>query len=461
MMRGYLTVFLSLSLSALIGFVLLLAGNAVKNAEKVRLECISDIGLNSVLSEFSVALQERYELFYIDTSYLGGDPSISRMEERLDYYIRRNLDLHPEDKPWTNAALNKVVISEQVVAAEGKGSSMKYQAAKYIEDSGITREEAEIFPYLEIAASLDQRDVCGEWSSLQEQIAGIELPQVLNEKGELTEVPLGNPADRVFGFTGSDILYLLELDMDGIGAGRIRKQDYISGRELQNVTGAYEKGADNEQFLTYLFEKMGNYRTVREDSFLSFQLEYIAQGEASDYENLKAVADRLVNWRFAVNYDAALSDAGLYEEANSLAASLYAVQLKKELEQPVTLSILYACAYLESLAEVKTLLGGGRVESQKDSLHIGMDQILSGELPSGFADGAGLSYEQHLACMVMLAGEESRNLRSMDIMEMDIRALTGNPDFAMDFCVGKFCAQIFAKGMGGEEYSLCRTYGYD
>ena len=128
MMRGYLTVFLSLSLSALIGFVLFLTGNAIRNGGKVRLECATDIGMNSVLAEFSTALQERYDLFYIDASYLGREPSVSNIEERLDFYIRRNLSIKSDKKPWIDVELEKVTIPEVAVASEGIGASMKYQA---------------------------------------------------------------------------------------------------------------------------------------------------------------------------------------------------------------------------------------------------------------------------------------------------------------------------------------------
>ena len=83
MMKGHLTVFLSLSLSLLTGFILLLTGNAVKNAVKVRYECAVDTGMNAVLSEFHIGLFERYGLIYIDASYLERQPCISNTEDRI------------------------------------------------------------------------------------------------------------------------------------------------------------------------------------------------------------------------------------------------------------------------------------------------------------------------------------------------------------------------------------------
>ena len=86
-MKGYLTVFLAMSLSILTGFILLLTGSAVKNAEKVRFESAVDTGMNAVLSEFHIGLLERYGLIYVDASYLGSKPSIANVEARLKYYV--------------------------------------------------------------------------------------------------------------------------------------------------------------------------------------------------------------------------------------------------------------------------------------------------------------------------------------------------------------------------------------
>lgn len=460
MMKGYLTVFLSLSLSVFIGFVLFLTGNAVLNAGKIRFEGAADTGMNAVLAEFHIALHERYELLYVDASYAGKEPSVSNMESRLAFYMNQNLQKDSRYAPWGNVKLGDVVISEIVTAAEGNGAAMKYQAAKYIQDTGIRREEAEIFEYLQAAEGLDGKDAMEEWSGLQEQIAGMELPQILNEKGEWEEVMLGNPADRVYGLSGSSIFYLLNMDINGIGIGSIQKNSYISERSIKNLTGAAVREADDSLFLTYLFEKMGNYRNVKEGSFLHYQLEYIAQGGYSDYENMQAAAHRLVRWRFAVNASYALENGGLYQEASEIAESLYAVQLKPEFKEPVTVSILYAWAYLETLGEVRGLLNGGRAEIGKSGWHTSMEQVLGGDISSGFSEKEGLSYEQYLACMIMLLPEDIRNLRTMDIMEMDIRYLTGNPCFAMDWCVERYHAQAASDGALGAVYRLNRTYGY-
>lgn len=460
MMKGYLTVFLSLSLSVLAGFVLFLIGHTIQNAGKIRLEGDVDIGMNSVLAEFSIPLHDRYDLLYIDASYLDKTPSVSNMEDRLSFYIRANSESDLQQRPWGDIRLKSIAISGLHTAAEGMGNSMKYQAVQFMEDSGIIRPETELFGDPGRITALERDNAFGEWSALQEQIAGMELPTIQNEAGEWEEVALGNPADRIFGFLGSDVLFLLGVDGEGLGAGRIQ-DGYISERKPENMRGIPWKKADDGLFLAYLFEKMGNYGREREGSFLKLQLEYIAQGQKSDYENLAGVAGKLVAWRFAANAKKIFGDGGMYGEASAAAMALRAVQLDMAFHQPVTRSILYACAYLEALADVKCLLEGGRIEIEKQGWSTGIESVLEGAIPGAApSEQGGLGYEQYLACMLRLLAEGTRNLRSMDIMEMDIRYLSGNPRFAMDWCVEKYTAEITALGGWNNVYSLKRTYGY-
>lgn len=480
MMKGYLTVFLSLSLSILSGVILTLTTLAIRNGQRLRMECIADISMNSTLAEFEKTLHDRYGLFYVDLSYQEARPSLQNMERRLQYYLSENIAPFQNSDLWGNLALKQVVISDVRTAVDEQGGSMKNQAVQYAEDCGIRREETEMLFNNDSISGTGQEDVMETWSALMEMIAGIELPVIQNEQGEWKEVPLSNPADRAYGLSGSDVLFLVGAPTDHIPVGKIRKEDYLSERESsdrmteQKRTGTFqntgrgeskwyqgqEKVADTGQFITYLFEMMGNYRSGKEDGLLKYQLEYIAEGKESDYENLQAVVEELVRIRFAVNAEAAFADGGMVSEAMGLAQELQAVSLKPAFLQPVTESILYACAYLEALAEVKTLLEGGRVSQGKDSWMIRPSMIAEAEIQGGTWTSPGVSYEQYLACMVYELPEKVRNYRAMDVMEMDIRMLTGNSRFAMDYCVERFRAQIQAAGSVRGNYLIDRTYGY-
>lgn len=477
MMKGYLTVVLSLSLSILSGVILTLTTLAIRNGQRLRMECIADVSMNSTLAEFEKTLHDRYGLFYVDLSYQEAQPSLQNMERRLQYYLSENIALFQNSDLWGNLALKQVVISDVRTAADEQGASVKNQAMQYVEDCGIHREETEMLSNADSILGTGQKDVMGTWNALMEVIAGMELPVIQNEQGEWEEVPLANPADRAYGLSGSDVLFLVGAPTDRIPVGKIRIEDYLSGKNgsgimteghrnglLQNTGESGRQGQgraeDTGLFITYLFEMMGNYRGEKEDGLLKYQLEYIAEGKPSDYENLQAVVEELIRIRFAVNAEAAFADDGMVSEAMELAQELQAVSLKPAFLQPVTESILYACAYLEALAEVKTLLKGGRVGKGKESWVIRPSVIAEAEIQGGIQSSSGVSYEQYLACMVYELPEKVRNYRAMDIMEMDIRMLTGNTGFAMDGCVEQFRAQIQAAGSVHGNYLIDRTYGY-
>lgn len=184
-MKGYLTVFLSLSLSVMTGFILLLTGCAVRNAGRIRLECAVDTGMNSVLSEFHIGLFERYGLLYVDASYLGKEPSVSNLEERIHFYVEENTSkaLERKNGPWGTLYLEKVQISGFETSAAAKGASMRNQAVCYAADHGLCGSEREVLGGIQKAENLDTEDAMGRWHSIMEQLSGMERPYIRNEKG--------------------------------------------------------------------------------------------------------------------------------------------------------------------------------------------------------------------------------------------------------------------------------------
>lgn len=452
MMKGSITVFLALTLSVLTGFLLFLTENAISNAEKIRLEGAMDLGMKSILGEFHRGLHDRYGLFFIDLSYQAGEPSLDRLEARLDFYIRQNLQ-QEKNGPWGMPVLEQMKIGQITSAAFENGNAMKYQAVCYLQDCN-QREMANGKNWFRVG-KMESGNVMEAWSSLMGEISGMELPLIQNERGEWEEVSLENPADAAFALAGSDVLELLGVDISSIYVGKIQKEIYASQRSLQYTGYGERKEADTELFIAYLFEKMGNYRRLREDSFLQYQLEYVAMGKCSDYENLQSVAENLLQWCFARNVEYVRGSTDLQSRALERAGELPAVRLKESFRRPVAESMLYALAYLESLAEVRCLFWGGRIMQEKDILFTSWEQMEAATILQLESNYEGLCYEDFLAAMLMQLSEEVRNLRSMAIMEMDIRMLDHNPNFSMDFCVERIDAEVKSGS-----YSIRRTYGY-
>lgn len=146
-----------------------------------------------------------------------------------------------------------------------------------------------------------------------------------------------------------------------------------------------------------------------------------------------------------------------------MALALTAVMLLPELAEPVKYTILFAWAYVESLQDVKTLLGGGRVPILKSAADwkTGINSIrnVRGSL-SEDSGGNGLNYKEYLQIMVFLQDAETRTERAMDLIEMDIRRTPGNARFRLDGCFDTYLAHLEVTSRFGYSYEMTRRYGF-
>ena len=66
--NAYLTIYLALILALVLSLCLTLIEGSRQNAFYMEAECVTDIGLNSVMAEFHRELLTQYNLFAIDSS---------------------------------------------------------------------------------------------------------------------------------------------------------------------------------------------------------------------------------------------------------------------------------------------------------------------------------------------------------------------------------------------------------
>lgn len=463
MKKGALTVFLALSLSIFLGFCVWLIEMAIQNQQRTCFQSIVDVAMDSVLGEYSLALKERYGLFYVDTSYLGERPSVENLQRHLKFYVDANMTgrFQQENAPWGYLISDDIFILSFETATAMGGGSLRNQAVHYMNLSPGNQNE---IAAMEEAWSCFEKAECGDamadWNNLMEQIAAMELPQRKNKEGILEEISLGNPADWVYALSENDILFLCEAQSDIYGTSSYPVQTCLSNRGIQKDENADRNFQENHKlFIAYLFKQFGRYRNYRENSVLQYQLEYLLYGKEGDYDNFHETVETIFQWKMWNNSSLALSDGMLYENALSYASQLQVVQLKPEFLEPVAKSILYGCAFLESVSDVNCLLQEGKVPVQKTSHNMSVSDVIDGivYMRSG---GEGLSYEQYLVGMLSKQDIGITTMRAMDIMEMDIRHITNNPFFQMDYCVERFCAEISACGAYQKTYCTRRKYGY-
>lgn len=465
-LNGSITVFLSLTLSFLMLMVLTFNALCIGNAEKMRFEIASDTAFNSVLGEYSKYLRDRFDLLYVDASYLSGNPGPDRVRNRLIFYMKKNTEevLSTPGSPWGNMSIDECVVEDFETATGADGLNMASQAVKYVHDSPHTLElQAEAMEAMmnaPVAAVLDGQDPMEEINGYMEALLGMELPKKKNEKGMWIEVPLANPADWVYGLMGSDILYLSEASDLTISSAIIDTGNLISNRGAVNTkAGKDDYEYSEDAYIAYLLDKFGCYKNEMEETPLKCSLEYIAVGKSSDYENFKEVVMRIFKWRLVDNLRLAFSDGRLKGEAMAAALLLEVCTLNPAFVQPVADTIVAACAFLETISDLRVILSEGRIPLVKSSHNMSVANILTGNIYHASSD-EGLSYRQYVEIMIINMEVSEKILRTMDLMEIETRQKTGNECFCMDWCMEEITAFLQASGSGIERYRIRRKYGY-
>lgn len=477
MRRGYITVFLSLSLTLILSLVFTVIEGARISAIRMKFECVTDIGMNSVLAEYHRELLKQYDLLFVDTSYGGSHPEIANTEAHLRKYAQKNC--RPEggkglfgSRDFLALNMGTVEIPEYSVASDDNGAVLKRQVTDYMGDYPLGAVLAKLGADVSLlqGAGIDTKDVDAWRRQYEEEIDAIGLPEEETEDGEMKEVPLNNPADAVNAMRSSGVLNLVLENPSAVSAVKVDVGDYISHRSgRMKGTGLCAEaveagGAPNDLvFQLYLFEKCGYYGAQMDKSLLKYQMEYILAGKNTDWQNLEQVAKKLLLWREVANMLYLLSDSAKMAEAEILAAALSAVLLMPALMEPVKYTILFAWAYVESLQDIKTLFSGGRVPIFKTAADwktgINCLKNVRGSLTED-SGGTGLNYKEYLQIMVFLQDSETRTERAMDIMEMDIRQTPGNARFRLDGCFEAYQAHLEMTSRFGYSYEMTRRYGF-
>lgn len=474
--RGYITVFLSLTLTLLLSLVLTVIEGARISAIRMKFECVADIGMNSVLAEYHKELLKQYDLLFVDTSY-GNSPSIGNTEAHLRNYIQKNLEgkvgySYGKSRDFLNMQVETVDIIEYSIASDEEGNVLKRQVTDYMTDypTGALLEKLTGQKMQLDGLGLETRDLAGERQSREAEIEEIGLPVQEVEAGVFEEVPLNNPADIANATRSIGVLNLVISDIRSVSTVKISPNEYISHRSLMKGNGICDEavrigGAPNDLlYLAYLFEKCGYYGNEKENSLLQYQIEYLIEGQDTDWKNLEQVAKRLLRWRETANFIYLLSDGAKMAEAEAMAFALTAVTLNPTLTEPVKYTILFAWTYVESLQDIKDLLGGGKVPLMKTAgdWKTGIDSIknVKGSLSDTGGSGSGLSYMEYLEIMLFMTNDYDRTFRSMDLMEMDIRKTPGNSRFRMDGCFDTYRARLAVSSGFGYRYEMERLYGF-
>ena len=476
---GYVTLYLALTLGVMLSMMAVLIDGVRRQTVRLETEGVTDLALFSVFGEYNRQLLEQYDLFFIDTTYGEGSPSLERVEEHLQFYMNENFQKKGSETGFlqdlTALRCDNTTLTAWEVASDRSGAAIRKQILDYqLGKAGIgwIQSAAENLNLI-YTQGLDGRDVEGEWDQVQGNIKeGLERKRrEWEEAGDSYDYSLDNPADYVSQTRHSGILYKALPEGAAVSTIGVDLSKYFSRRRPLTGYGFWEEDstrilniAEKGILWSYLEEKCGSYLKPLEKGLLTYQQEYLLAGEAKDDENLQEVLEEILQLRLAANLAFLMTNSNLQSQAEAAAVAICTATMLPELIQPVKLSILYAWCYAESVQDIRILLDGNRVGLQKTETNwntpLSQLAFYQSHLGEYRKSDQGMDYSDYLAVLFLMRQEETVMERFMDLCEMDIRRTPGNEYFSIDGCLSAVEVRTNVSSGYGYSYEIIRSYSY-
>ena len=362
--RGSSAVFLCMVLATLVAISLGLIYSAREYGAASRVNAVSELAMQSVLSEFDYDVQKDYGIFLIRGSN----------DELRSCYLRY---LNHSLKTMKDADVSDIRVS---------------CGAYNVSDVSLVRDQ--ILEYMKYA----------EVKGLAEMFTG--KNDVINN---LPERELNHGPTRV-SLPSRSLPAKSLLDMaEGIG------------NSLSDIQSALSEGTEKYLLGSYIMKHFNNCHTLQDDThFFRNEVEYILAGKYTDKKNADSVERALKAMRIPLNL------AHIYSDPEKQALILAAAEATSGPFAGLTqLVIATTWAYAESDNDVNLLREGYKVPITKDkaSWATDLDGIASAERGAPFKPevNTGLTYEQYLQILLYFRDDNLKTARIMDLIQINMR----------------------------------------
>ena len=406
--KGAITAFLSLLFILMLSIVGAMLESASIQITRNRKRADVNLALECAFAEYHRELLEEYEVF----ARFGCDEET--LVNRLEYYGATNM---------THALVKRELLTD------GEGAVFYEQAVRYMKD------------WLGIEHGVANSKLEFDMDSLID-IESAEVSERLNTmlEGEQAELPTeNNPLLTVANLKNKGLLTLVVPDGETLSERSVVLEELPSHRAVEKGncdSQPKDNAGDKVFFVAYLREHFADKTSEETPVGLLYETEYLLNGGASDKENLEAVCKQILWIRMGTNYAYLLTDTGRQSEAEALAATLCALLKTPGITQVVKHALLLAWAYGESIIDVRALLGNKKISviktdetwqlqlSNLAKIGTSEDSIQEKETQDG------LSYQEYLIGLLLMAQKEELCMRSLDLIE-------GRLGIQTDRCVTK------------------------
>lgn len=477
---GYLTVYLAITLTVLLSLFLALIEGVRANGIRAEAECVTEIGMNSILAEYHRELFNQYHLFAIDSSYGTARSGVEDMALHLRGYLERNFD---KEDIFLGEFLYKDFFAVEVEAIEMTGASIltdesgavfRRRAAEVIWDDCNLTLLQELQQWMQVIEDngLRERDMAEE-----KQVADARIQKYNGRKIQISDteeitVKINNPTAKLEEIRRKGILQFVMADVSALSDKVLDSEDLLGGRMQQGglnqgnmeVVQPEDAEALLERFLfqEYLLKYMGHYIAPKTPGALDYGIEYLLRGNDADVNNLRETVSILFAIREAANAVYLFGDSEKCTEAEVLAVLATSALCIPEAAPALKVVLLLGWSFAESLWDVKMLLSGGEIPLIKDdeSWHYDLKSAMQMGDVSCKDASAGLSYKDYLRIFMMFVDLDTLTQRAMNLVEADIRMTPGNGSFRLDNCYEQVEFRIELKSKYGYEYEITRKKGY-
>ena len=471
--KGEITVFLSLAFTLLLSFIFGILESAVIQTSKNLSRIDTDRAIYSVFGEYQQELMEQYHVFGIDLGYRTENYDEENLLQRMHYYNSDNTEHEIKGIQYLTDQSGQA-FREQVLA---------YMEQKYGIDlvknfTGMTEEWEQ--------TELEESEIEKKTDEMTDKMTDT-MEKESEESPTLPEEE--NPFRIMQKIKEDGILSLVIPRGKEVSGKRIQLQEQASKRNLKKGYGTFPKRKGTDQttgkllYNEYLLKTFGyafredpagqeEEKSDIEDKWsqcqsgaLEYELEYILQGKSSDRENLESVLRRIFLIRMTGNYTCLLQDAGRVTEAEALALTISTLLLIPEAVEALKQMILVAWAGGESVMDLRCLLDGRKVPFIKSA----ENWIVSlAQLPTLLTDGGsvrgndsqeGMGYSDYLRTLLFLKSPSEITMRTLDCVEQSMHSK--NLPFRADQCVTKLEVQNKITVYKNLNYQYPVYFGYE
>ncbi len=427
--------------------------------------------IECVFAEYQKELLEHYDVFALDGTYETGNYEEKNVFDRLDFYGIADTD---QD------------ILRIGLLTDGGCENFYDQVAKYMENKyGLDY----VRDLLGTTSIWNQQEERSQEYQQQEMDQENYLEDLLEEQDEgLPEED--NPISHVGGLKHMDLLTLVVPSEQGVSEKAVPQSELLTGRTIREGYGDFSDVAGGsgtmsgllygeyllEHFPSYTdgrgegaSENSGESRTLLDNGNmpLDYQLEYILAGNPTDRENLKTVVNKLMLIRFVPNFAYIMTDTQMRAEAEVAATALCTLLVVPEIIAAVTQVILFAWAYGETIMDLRSLLSGNHVATvkSKETWQLSLEALmrLGTEADRGTVTDveSGMNYEDYLRMLLFLEHKETKSLRTLAIIEQNMRCVYRQDYFQADACISRIELESTSRLRRGIRYTYKTYYGYN